>query len=47
VHTQFVAIDLETQVRAHLDGVERVEVHAMPLRTIFTSLARATQKQGA
>lgn len=47
VHTQFVAMDLETQVRAHMDGVERVEVHAMPLRAIFTSLARATQKQGA
>jgi ABC-2 type transport system ATP-binding protein len=45
VHTQFVANDLEAQVRAHVDGVERVEVHAMPLRTIFTSLARATRKQ--
>lgn len=47
VHTRFVANELETQVRSHLDGVQRVEVHAMPLRTIFTSLARATRKQEA
>lgn len=35
---------LEAEVRAHVSGVERVEVQAMPLRTIFTSLARATRK---
>ena len=44
VHTHFIANDLETQVRSHLDGVQRVEVNAMPLRTIFTSLARAIRK---
>lgn len=44
VHTQFVENDLEKQVRSQLDGVQRVEVNAMPLRTIFTSLARATRK---
>jgi len=44
VHTQFIENDLETQVRSQLDGVQRVEVNAMPLRTIFTSLARATRK---
>ncbi len=44
VHTQFIENNLETQVRAQLDGVQRVEVNAMPLRTIFTSLARATRK---
>jgi ABC-2 type transport system ATP-binding protein len=44
VHTQLIENDLETQVRSQLDGVQRVEVNAMPLRTIFTSLARATRK---
>jgi ABC-2 type transport system ATP-binding protein len=44
VHTKFIENDLETQVRSQLDGVQRVEVNAMPLRTIFTSLARATRK---
>lgn len=44
VHTQFIENDLEAQVRSQLDGVQRVEVNAMPLRTIFTSLARATRK---
>ena len=44
VHTQFVENDLEAQVRSQLDGVQRVEVNAMPLRTIFTSLARATRR---
>jgi ABC-2 type transport system ATP-binding protein len=44
VHTQFVENDLEAQVRSQLDGVQRVEVNAMPLRTIFTSLARAARR---
>lgn len=44
VHTKFIGNDLESQVRSQLDGVQRVEVNAMPLRTIFTSLARATRK---
>jgi ABC-2 type transport system ATP-binding protein len=44
VHTQFVENDLEAQVRSQMDGVQRVEVNAMPLRTIFTSLARAARR---
>lgn len=44
VHTQFIENDLEAQIRSQLDGVQRVEVNPMPLRTIFTSLARATRK---
>jgi ABC-2 type transport system ATP-binding protein len=44
VHTKFIENDLETQIRSQMDGVQRVEVNAMPLRTIFTSLARATRK---
>lgn len=44
VHTQFIENDLEVQIRSQLDGVQRIEVNPMPLRTIFTSLARATRK---
>jgi ABC-2 type transport system ATP-binding protein len=44
VHTHLIENDIETQVRSQLDGVLRVDVNAMPLRTIFTSLARATRK---
>lgn len=43
VHTRFIESDLETQVRAQLDGVQWIDANAMPLRTIFTSLARATR----
>ncbi len=44
VHTQFVESDLEAQVCSQIEGVQRVEVNGMPLRTIFTSLARAARK---
>lgn len=44
VHTQFIWNDLEMQVRSLCDGVQRVEAKAMPLRSIFTSLARAARK---
>ena len=43
VHTQFIESELENQVRANIDGVVRVEVNPMPLRSIFVSLARATR----
>jgi ABC-2 type transport system ATP-binding protein len=43
VHTQFIENELENQVRASIDGVVRVEVNPMPLRSIFVSLARATR----
>ncbi len=45
VHTQFVENDLQAQLQTRIDGVQRIEVSPMPLRTIFTSLSRATRKQ--
>lgn len=45
VHTHFVENDLKTQLETQVRGVQRVEVSPMPLRTIFTSLSRATREQ--
>jgi ABC-2 type transport system ATP-binding protein len=45
VHTQFVENDLQAQLEAQIGGVQRVAVSPMPLRTIFTSLSRATRDQ--
>ena len=45
VHTAFGENDLNAQVREQMDGVQRIEVNSMPLRTIFTSLARSARGQ--
>jgi ABC-2 type transport system ATP-binding protein len=44
VDTQFSGVDLDEQIRSRLDGVRHVDIQSMPLRSIFTSLAKATRK---
>ncbi|HTQ98567.1 MAG TPA: hypothetical protein VMH83_01195, partial [Candidatus Acidoferrum sp.] len=37
---------LQTRLAAQLAGIQRVETQALPLRSIFTTYARAMQNQG-
>lgn len=43
VDTEFCQPDLEGQLRSRLAGIRDVEIEALPLRSIFTSLARSTR----
>jgi ABC-2 type transport system ATP-binding protein len=43
VHTQYAQNDMEAEVRSRMAGVQRIDVNALPLRGIFTTLSRATR----
>ena len=43
VDTEFSQPDLEEQLRSRLAGIRHVEIEALPLRSIFTSLAGSTK----
>jgi len=45
VHREFIEGELESQVRARIADVVRIETSPMPLRSIFVSLARAERDQ--
>ncbi len=45
VDTEFSQPDLEEQLRSRLAGIRQVEIESLPLRSIFTSLARSTKRQ--
>jgi ABC-type multidrug transport system ATPase subunit len=44
VDTQFSECDLGDRVRSRIDGVREIEVEPMSLRSIFTSISRATRQ---
>ena len=43
VDTQFTEFDVDERIRSWIDGVRHIEVHPMSLRSIFTSISRATR----
>jgi ABC-2 type transport system ATP-binding protein len=45
VDTDFSQLDLEEQLRSRLVGIRHVEIESLPLRSIFTSLARSMKGQ--
>jgi ABC-2 type transport system ATP-binding protein len=47
VDTQFSEDALGEKIRSLLDGVRRIEIQPMALRSIFTTLARATRDGAA
>ncbi len=44
VDTQFSECDLGERIRSRIDGVREIEVQPMSLRSIFTSISRATRQ---
>jgi ABC-2 type transport system ATP-binding protein len=44
IDTQFSGVGLDEQIRSRLDGVRHIDIQSVPLRSIFTSLAKATRK---
>jgi ABC-2 type transport system ATP-binding protein len=44
VDTQFSECDLGDRVRSRIDGVREIEIEPMSLRSIFTSISRATRQ---
>jgi hypothetical protein len=47
VDTRFSAADLPAKVAAVVGPVERIETELVPLRSIYTSLARAMRNEQA